>query len=273
MMLPSALWLAHTRSLRPRLTGLLYLLATVCLCIALSLMGYLLFDDSVSATAGYVLKHRTEYAAIVPFNLLSVALMVAALPLIGEILRPASQRLSRLAITFGLIGCAVQALMNVFAYGAMALINGTPYREAFRPVEFQAIAHLCMTMFMIGNTVAFVFYGLCGALFGYLGFRSAFIPRALGAVVGVAGISWGMLIFAYVVDPIGPYLFLAGLVGQLVLGIWLLAKGVNRGRWNQMAGYGSDDEPPDGPSEGDLPMTERRPRVTGNITGRPKLVS
>jgi hypothetical protein len=38
--------------------------------------------------------------------------------------------------------------------------------------------------------IAFVLFGLSATILGYLAFRSTFLPRALGAVVAIAGITW-----------------------------------------------------------------------------------
>ena len=275
MQLPVTLGLVRTSRIRPRLAGLLHLLAGVGLWLGEGTMTDLLVDNSITATAANVLKHRTEYTAMFAFNLLSVAFMVAALPLLREIVRPVNERLARLAVNYGLVACAVQSVLNVFLYAALALIDGTPYRDAFRPVEFQAIAHLCMSLFGTGMFVALVFFGLFSTVLGYLVFTSTFLPRALGVVVGIAGFSWVMMVLVpSLLGPIGPYVLVASLIGPPSLGIWLLAKGVNKERWNQRAGGGRHDQPPDGPPDVDidLPMTEALALASGNITSRPKLV-
>ena len=141
-------------------------------------------------------------------------------------------------------------------------------------MEFQAIAHLCMSLFGMGMFVALVFFGLFSTILGYLVFTSTFLPRALGVVVAIAGFSWVMMILVPdLLGPIGEYVLAAGLIGQPSLGIWLLVKGVNKERWNQLAGGGGRDEPSGGPPGIDLPMIEALPLASGNITSRPKLVT
>jgi hypothetical protein len=265
-----------TVRIRPRLAGLLYLLAVVGLWLGQGSMTDLLVEDSVSATAANVLKHGTEWKAMFAFNLLSACFMAAALPLLHEILRPVNARLSKLAVTYAVVGCAIQAFLNVFLYGALVLINGTPYRDAFRPVEFQAIAHLCMTIFNSGIFVALVFFGLFATIAGCLAFTSTFLPRALGAVVGLGGFGWVLILFPNQVDPIWEFVLAGGILGQLSLGLWLLVKGVNKERWNLMANGGAHDEPtdepPDVPPGIEVPAVEAVTLESKNIINRPKLV-
>jgi Domain of unknown function (DUF4386) len=260
---------------RSRLAGLLYLLATAALYSSQVLMGFLLEDDSITRTAANVLAHRTQYEWVFAVNLLGAAATVGAVALFYEVLRPVNERLSRLAALFGLVGCAIQGFLNVFLYGALALLDGTPYRDAFRPAEFQAIAHLCLIMFADGIFVACVFFGFYCIAIGYLTFKSTFLPRAIGAVVGCGGAAWLIGLVPRLMDQwtFWRFAIMAGVVGQLVLSLWLLAKGVNDDRWRLMTRLRSgNDEPREIQLRTNSPLVELLPDASENIIHRPKLV-
>ncbi|MGA9069271.1 MAG: DUF4386 family protein [Terracidiphilus sp.] len=77
-----------------------------------------------------------------------------------------------------------------------------------------------------------VYDGFYCILIGYLIFRSTFLPRFLGALMALAGL--GYITLAY--PPLGnylmnPYIFITGGVGEGLLTLWLLVKGVNAQRW------------------------------------------
>ena len=69
---------------------------------------------------------------------------------------------------------------------------------------------------------------------GYLIIRSTFLPRILGVLMVVAGC--GGLTFVW--PPLATSLFsyiLALNVGELLLMLWLLVKGVDASRWQKRA--------------------------------------
>lgn len=258
---------------RARLAGLVYLLATVALVTSVGLSGDLLVDDSVPKTAANVLQHGTKYSTLFTINLVAVALTIGLVALLDELLSPVSARLSRLATYVALTGCGVQAVLNVFLYGARALIFGTPYRDSFRPTEFQAIAHLCLTIFDQGLFVAIVFFGLYGVLIGYLAYKSTFLPRVIGIAVGLGGLGWAMLIVPYAVsDDVWTFAVVVGVFGQLAMSFWLLAKGVHADRWRTVARTrgGNDEETTRG---GHRAPADVLTFSSENLTRRPTLLN
>ena len=86
-----------------------------------------------------------------------------------------------------------------------------------------------------GAAIALVFFGFYALLTGYLIIRSTFLPRILGVVSVIAGLGW--LSFLY--PPLGyrlfPYIAALGLLGALLLILWLLLVGVNEQRWKEQA--------------------------------------
>ena len=85
---------------------------------------------------------------------------------------------------------------------------------------------LSLDAFNDGWAIGFVFFGLHLALLGYLVFKSEYIPRILGVLLMVAGLS-------YLIDCFGKFLLptydvnIATFVGwgELLFMFWLLFKG------------------------------------------------
>lgn len=74
-----------------------------------------------------------------------------------------------------------------------------------------------------------VFYGVAAMLRGYLIYRSRFLPRALGALLMLAGLGFVAKSFALVLAPAyASNLFMAPMfVAGLALAGWMLVKGVD----------------------------------------------
>jgi hypothetical protein len=86
-----------------------------------------------------------------------------------------------------------------------------------------------------GAAIALVFFGFYALLTGYLTFRSTFLPQWLGVLGMFGGLGW--LSFLY--PPLGyrlfPYIAALGLLGAVLLILWLLVFGVNEQRWREQA--------------------------------------
>lgn len=149
-------------------------------------------------TAGFgelSLQGRLAIAA----GLLAVACFIAVTLVLYDIFKPMNRGLSLLAASFSLVGLTLEAL-----------------RWNPRGVD-----------------IAVVFHGLYCLLFGYLAFRSTFLPRILGALMALAGLAWLPFLSPPLTDYLSPYNVAAGFLGEGSLMLWLLAKGVNVERWQE----------------------------------------
>jgi uncharacterized protein DUF4386 len=75
--------------------------------------------------------------------------------------------------------------------------------------------------------VALVFHGCFGILIGTLIVRSGFLPRILGAPIAIAGLSWLTYISPPLAHRLSPYNQAVGLLGELLVFLWLLVVGLN----------------------------------------------
>lgn len=89
----------------------------------------------------------------------------------------------------------------------------------------------------VGYNIDLVFFGCYCLAMGYLIFRSAYFPRILGALMAFAGLSYlTNSSLSFIAPALAtqrmPYILLPTL-GELVLALWLLVRGINRERWNK----------------------------------------
>jgi hypothetical protein len=85
-----------------------------------------------------------------------------------------------------------------------------------------------------------VYFGCQIVSVGYLIVRSHFIPRAIGALLVLAGSSYIVASFTSFVSPVlGPRLLPLivpiALLGEGALTLWLLIRGVNVEQWQSMS--------------------------------------
>ena len=80
-----------------------------------------------------------------------------------------------------------------------------------------------------------VFFGLYCLLVGILILKSSFLPRILGVLMALAGLSYALFLSPPLARSLQPYILVFPGVGQISLTLWLLMIGVNDQRWREQA--------------------------------------
>jgi hypothetical protein len=84
--------------------------------------------------------------------------------------------------------------------------------------------------------ISAAFYGIAAVLRGYLILRSSYLPRALGVILIIGGVSFVAENFFILLLPQYnlPYIILPMVPAMVSMALWLLAKGVDRTRWDEV---------------------------------------
>jgi hypothetical protein len=136
-------------------------------------------------------------------NLVATVCYVVVVLLFFELFRPVNPTLSLVTAGIGLVGCAS---------GALAVFDISP-----------------------GGISPLAFFGAYCLLIGYLILRSRFLPPVLGVLMIVGGLGWLTFVSPALAGHLKPWNMLPGVLGETVLTVWLLAKGVNAERWSSQA--------------------------------------
>jgi len=222
--------------LKARITGAFYLLAMLTGIFAQSFVsGSLVVDGDAAATATNILTHRGLFQLVFAVYLIEMACQIAMTALFYDLLKPAGRSVSLVAAFLGLTGCIIKTLSRLFFIAPLFILGGAHYLSVFSTEQLQALALLFLRVNDHGAGIALAFFGFYALLNGYLIIRSTFLPRILGVWSAVAGLGW--LTFLY--PPLGyrlfPYVAVFGLLGSVLLILWLLVFGVNEQRWKEQA--------------------------------------
>src|SRR5207247_9587787 len=92
------------------------------------------------------------------------------------------------------------ALISLDDFVALRLLSGADYLRAFDTQQLQALAYTFVGVHAAGYLIGLVFFGLGSSVFGYLWFKSRYIPRALAAwgifsSLVVAIVTLGIMVF------------------------------------------------------------------------------
>lgn len=222
-----------------RIGGLLYLIVIV---VGGFSQGFvrstLIVSGDATATARNILASETLWRASIAGELFMLLCAIGLLLVFYVLLRPVSNSLSLLGVFFNLLSISLEASNKLYLLAVSPLLSGTEYLKGFEPQQLQILAYLSIKSHTNGFHVSLIFFGCAALIFGYLIFKSAYLPRALGIMVQVAGVSYLTGSFASLFIPtfsslIYPAILLPAFVGELSFCLWLLLKGINVERWTE----------------------------------------
>jgi len=224
-----------------RIGGVLYLIIIVVgIFDEAFVRNRIIVSGDATATAANIrsLESLWRFGIAAEFFLLICA--VALTLIFFVLLRPVSRDLALLAVFFNLVSVAVEAAVQLYLLGALFPLGKAEYLRAFEPEQLYALASLSVKSHSYGFGVALIFFGCVCLILGYLIFKSGFLPKALGVLMQIAGLSYLTDSFALILAPtfanrIFPAVLVPAFVGEASLCLWLLVKGVNVEKWEEKA--------------------------------------
>lgn len=149
------------------------------------------------------------------------------------LLKPVDRDLALLAAFFGLVSTSLFAVTKMFYFTAPMLLRDSGYLAAFPPDQREALAGLFLSLYGLSG-LTMIFYGAAWMLRGWLTFRSGYLPRWLGALMIAAGLGFAAKTLTFVLAPAYSWdvLLAPMFLNAVALTVWMLAKGVERERWD-----------------------------------------
>jgi hypothetical protein len=222
-----------------RIGGALYLAIIVLGAFAEGFVANkLVVTGDAAATAANILASPELWRLSVAGDLIVVLCAVPLLWIEYLLLRPVSKQLVLLAVLFNLVSLAVEAISKVFLLVVMPTLGSADYLKAFDQHQLQILANLALSSHDVAFNIALIFFGFTCIVNGYLIFRSGYLPKFVGILMQIAGLSYLTACFAALFAPafadlITPAILLPPLIGESSFCLWLLVKGVNITKWNE----------------------------------------
>ena len=223
--------------LKARIAGVFYLITILTrMFVEISVRNRLVVSDDAAATATNILAHESLWRWGFAADIVAFASYVALTALLYELFKPVNRGLSLVAAFFSLVACVVQAISSLFHLAPLFLLGGAPYLRVFTVEQLQALALVFLRLRAAAyHNLGLVFFGLYLLLVGILILKSTFLPRILGVLLVLAGLSYVLFLSPPLVRSLQPYILVFPGVGQISLCLWLLVMGVNVQRWQGAA--------------------------------------
>jgi hypothetical protein len=230
-----------------RTAGVLYLLVALIAPFGLIYVPNKLFvAGNVAATAAAIRASEDLLRLGIASELVHQAIEVFLVLALYRIFKPIQQRWAMQMMVLGLVPIPIVFLNTLNEFAVINLLAGVPFLDTFTSPQLEALAYLFMRLHSLGLTVASVFWGLWLLPLGALAFRSGFIPRVVGVLAALAGVSYVLDATVRVIAPsVASTTFSQAMLllqsCELVLILWLVAFGAKRQPTNESRRAGKGD--------------------------------
>ena len=203
-----------------------------------SLGGYLMkglvVPADAAATAQNILAHASLYRSGFAVGLIANAVYLVLTALLYRLFEPVDRSISLIAALFSLVGCIVQIFAGLLQLAPLVVLGDSKFLAAFSTEQLQAAALLSLNLHAQTFNISLVMFALFELAIGYLIIRSTFLPRILGVLMVVAGFGGLTFLWPPLATPLFSYIVALN-VGEFLLPLWLLVKGVDVSRWRERA--------------------------------------
>ena len=220
-----------------RVAGYLYLML-----FPLGIFGIIYIPSSLivlgdaATTASNIMANELLYRlSIVTALTLQIVYIFLALALY-KLLNPVDKNNAVLMVILVLVAAPIAMLNELNHVAVLLVLSGSDFLTTFSLDQVQASVPLFLNLHEHGVFIAQIFWGLWLFPMGYLIFKSNFLPLALGILMIIGGFGYLVDSFVYFIFPnfdvtFSEFTFL----GELLLPLWLMFKGVNHEQWENYA--------------------------------------
>ncbi len=214
-----------------RLTGIFYLaiilIGAMC---HLGIRGTLIVPGDAAATAINILNAEGWWRLSIAGDIVMQILDIPVILVLFLLFKNVNSRIALMALMFNIVQTAVlvankQNLVQVI----QLLLSTDPGSVSFEAGTEQAF--LLIHLHTYGFSIGLIYFGMSCCLYGYLIYNSGFLPKTLGVMILIAGLSYLITSFVLIVAPSAGAsvlpLLVFSLVGEVSFALWLIFKGVN----------------------------------------------
>ena len=216
-----------------RIAGLLYLIVVLTGIFNLMYVpSKLIVWDNASVTFNNILESETLFRLGIVAGIICYTAFLILPIVLYKLLNQVNKTYAVGMVALAIISVPLSLVNLLNKVNVLTLIDKAQYLQVIEADELQAQVLLYLDFYNNGIEIASVFWGLWLLPFGYLVFKSGFLPKILGICL-MAGC------FGYLTNFIGGFLFqnyaglgiarfvsLPGSIGEIGICLWLLIIGI-----------------------------------------------
>ena len=191
-------------------------------------------------TAQNILESPTLYRLGFFADMSALLLGVLSSVILYSLLKVVSRSIALAVLVLDIISNTISLTGGVFLFAPLVILPADDTLSAFSTAQLQSLSVLSLRFYELTYALNLgIFSGSC-MLTGLLIYRSTFLPKALGVLLGIAGICYLTNTFVNFMPKgfgsgLFPWIFLPVLLGESALALWLVIVGLNPAKWSAMA--------------------------------------
>ncbi len=217
-----------------RLAGLLYLFVAICGMYYLRYVPSKLIDPhNPAVTFHNITASQPLFRLGILAGLIGYTLFLFLPLVLYKLLSPVNKTYAQLMAILAVISVAISYSNMLNNFDILTLIGNPDYLRVFGADKLQAQVMLHLDYYDNGNLIASIFWGLWLLPFGYLVFKSGFLPKVLGGLLMFGCFGYlinfiGILVFPqqYNNSWFATFITIPGSLGELGICFWLLIMGI-----------------------------------------------
>ncbi|WP_420603265.1 DUF4386 domain-containing protein [Flagellimonas sp.] len=216
-----------------RLAGLLYFLVVVMGIFSLLYVpSKLIVWDNPAQTVENIIASESLFRLEILSGLLCY-LFFLLLPLVlYQLFKNVNKNFAVVMVVLAVVSIPISFSNMTHKFDILSLISGAEYLNAYTPNQIQTQVMLALDSYNYGNLIAQTFWGLWLFPFGYLVFKSRFLPKLLGVFLMVGSIGYFLDFVGRIVCSdfgslwIADYITIPASIGEIGTCLWLLIMGI-----------------------------------------------
>jgi len=219
-----------------RTAGLLYLIVAITGFFVPFVNKKLLIFGDAPATSSNILANEVLFRAGFFGNILMATSWIFTAYVLYTLLKGIDNNIALLMFSLVCVGGSLICIGALCNYTALIVLRSIEYSAVFGAIQTKSVAMLLIDLSHQISMFNRLFYGLWLVPLGYLIFKSNFIPRIIGILLGVSVIGYFIdFVITFTLPNLefgaGSYTFW----GEVILLLWLLIKGVSEQKKTRIA--------------------------------------
>ena len=218
-----------------RTAGFLYLIVVVTgIFSQLYIPSQFIVRGDALATANNILAFESLFRMGIVIGLIASTTFLLLPFVLYWLLQQVDRNIAVLMVVLAAASAPISFVNTAHDLDILWLLGGADYLQAFTTEQLHALVMLSRKASANGSLVAELFWGLWLLPFGYLVFKSGFLPRILGILlmIGCFGYlteAFGRMLFpqGYAEAGISGFMIVPSALGEVGICLWLLIMGAH----------------------------------------------
>src|SRR5258705_6805575 len=166
-----------------RIAGALYLFLVVTGIFNLRYVpSRIIVSDDAAATIHNIVAYESLYRWGIAVGFIGFIGFLLLPLVLHQLFKQVNENHARLMVIFAVVSVPISFINMANRFAMLSLATGTHHLMGISNDALQAQVMLHNSLFNYGNLIAMIFWGLWLLPFGYLVFKSGFLPKVLGVM-------------------------------------------------------------------------------------------